>query len=356
MWSSLRLAAETLAPVSVLDFWAGRIDASWSVDRPLARVVARHAAAANAVTLVLRPNRNWKGFEPGQHVNLTVEVDGRRRTRSYSPARATDRRGCIAITVKQVPGGLVSSHLCRTLAVGDVVELGPAYGDMRVPPQVEDARLFLAAGSGITPLMAMTRELAARGMPRPLTLFYWSRTRDELCFADELRELARRHPDFRVRFVLTREAALLDDELEGRLGPATLAALGEPSGSATFACGPADFVETCRAHLASRTRSFAAESFSPPALNTRDTGRVRVRLAKSGRTLEVARGQPLLAALEEQGVQPAYGCRMGICNTCACEKRSGATTHLRTGAVEAEPASALRLCVNAATTDLVIDL
>jgi ferredoxin len=83
---------------------------------------------------------------------------------------------------------------------------------------------------------------------------------------------------------------------------------------------------------------------------------VAVTLAKSGRTLQLPRGASLLAALEAEGVKPAYGCRMGICNTCACGKRSGQTRHLLTGALEGEPVSALRLCVNSASSDLVLDL
>jgi len=83
---------------------------------------------------------------------------------------------------------------------------------------------------------------------------------------------------------------------------------------------------------------------------------VQVTLAGSGRTLTVPRGMPLLDALEAQGLKPAHGCRMGICNTCACGKRSGTTRDLHTGDAIAEPVSALKLCVHSAASDLVIDL
>ena len=72
--------------------------------------------------------------------------------------------------------------------------------------------------------------------------------------------------------------------------------------------------------------------------------------------LTLPRGSSLLEALEAVGLSPAHGCRMGICNTCACGKRSGSTRHLHTGALEHEPVTALRLCVNRATSDLVLDL
>ena len=75
-----------------------------------------------------------------------------------------------------------------------------------------------------------------------------------------------------------------------------------------------------------------------------------------GQVLTVPRGSSLLDALEAAGLSPAHGCRMGICNTCACGKPSGSTRHLHTGMLEHEPVTALRLCVNRAASDLTLDL
>ena len=97
----------------------------------------------------------------------------------------------------------------------------------------------------------------------------------------------------------------------------------------------------------------------PPAASARvidTTGSVQVTLAASQRVLTLPRNSSLLEALEAAGLAPAHGCRMGICNTCACGKRSGSTRHLQTGALEHEPVTALRLCVNRAASDLVLDL
>lgn len=353
-----RLAAPLVAP-KVFDFWASRLDPTWSWNRPLARIVARQDASRDAVTLLLQPNRHWAGLRPGQHLNLSAEIDGTRVTRSYSPSqvdRADDR---IAITVKAIDGGKLSQHLCRTARVGDVLDLGPAFGEMVLPDAVGEPWLFLAAGSGITPLMAMIRELAARGMPAPLTLLYWARHRDELCFVDELRELVQQHANFRVHFLLTRETATSVDEGEGRIDDAQLATLApDLAARRVYACGPGGFVESARARVEARALAFKAEAFTPPvrAVDVEDSGSVQVTLARRGRTLSVPRGQSLLTALEAEGLKLASGCRMGICNTCACGKSSGSTRHLHTGDSENEPVSALRLCVNSATSDLVLEL
>ncbi len=351
-----RLIQPFVVPAT-FDFWVSRIHPTWSWERPLARIVARTRESSDAVSLVLRPNRHWGGFRAGQHVNVSAEIDGIRVTRSYSLSDAPRADGRIVITVKAIEGGTLSRHLCDHARVGDVLDIGPAFGEMVLPDTCAEPLLFLAAGSGITPLMAMIRALAAQAMPVALTLVYWARTRDEFCFADELRRLAARHANFVVRFVLTRDTAAADDESEGRIHATQLSTLVPDAALRhVSACGPGGFVESARALLASSVPAFRAEAFTPPPRIVEDTGTAQVTLANSGQIVTVPRGQSLLTALEAAGLKPASGCRMGICNTCACGKRSGTTRHLHTDAINVEPVSALRLCVNSAASDLVLDL
>jgi len=227
-----------------------------------------------------------------------------------------------------------------------------------VPPPPQARLWLLAAGSGITPMMALVRQLAGQGMPADLALTYWVRRREEACFLDELRALAAQHPRFRLRLMLTREGAIADDEGEGRLCEGHLEGMLADALAAqqVMACGPGGFVETARTLLAGRTASFQAEAFTPPPVTVVDEGEVEVRLLRSGRTLRLPRGQSLLTALEAQGLKPASGCRMGICNTCACGKRQGITRDIQTNARSAEPDATVRICINAAASDLTLDL
>jgi stearoyl-CoA 9-desaturase NADPH oxidoreductase len=354
----LKRLARTLVAPHTFDFWASRLHPTWSWDRPLARIVARQAESSDAFTLLLQPNRHWRGFSPGQHLNIGAEIDGTLVTRSYSPSDAPRTDGRIAITVKAMPGGKLSQHLCHAAKPGDVLTLGPAFGEMTLPETPEGAWLFLAAGSGITPMMAMIRAQAALGMPMPITLAYWARDRDELCFVDELRALAARQPNLRVDFVLTRATAASEFH-HGRID-ATLLSMFAPDlhQRRVFACGPSGFVAAARNLTIERAVGFHAEAFTPPQRIEADAdgGSVRITLAASGRTLDVPRGISLLNALEAAGLKPASGCRMGLCNTCACGKREGSTRHLHTGDIGHEPVSALRLCVNSAASDLILDL
>ena len=353
----VRRVAGVMAPPQALAFWADRL--APGLDAGRARVLERRRESADAVTLVLQPGRGWGGFRPGQHISIGAELDGRRVRRSYSPTGIPRADGRIAITVKRVAGGKLSQHLCDHATVGTWLDIGPAFGGMTLPAPLDAPLLFLAAGSGITPLMSMTRALVARGMPVALTLLYWARRRDELCFVEELRELAREHAGFKLRFFLTGDAASSNDEGEGRIDAAQLAShVPDLASRRVLACGPNDFVEAARVLSAPHARGFDSEAFTAPRIadGSDTSGNVQVTLAASQRVLTVPRGSSLLDALEAAGLSPAHGCRMGICNTCACGKRSGSTRHLQTGALEHEPVTALRLCVNRAASDLVLDL
>lgn len=349
---------QPLVDSSVFDFWAGHINPAWSWSRALARVVERRVEAHDAVTLVLKPNRHVGSFVAGQHVNVGVEVNGRRVTRSYSLSNAPRRDGRLEITIKHVPGGVVSTHLCQHLKVGDVLEIGPAFGELTLPAKPEGAWLFLAAGSGITPLMSLIRQLANQNMPVNLTLAYWARTRADVCFARELQELAQRYPRFKLHLILTREPHRLADELSGRISSELLTQMVDNLGEQQiYACGPGGFVESARA-VTGAAQLFKAEAFTPATPIDLHQGNetVQLKLNRSGKTLTVPAGLSLLSALEAQGVHPRHGCRMGICHTCVCTKLEGTVEDTYTGDRDAEPDTTVRICVSRPCTDISLDL
>ena len=329
------------------DFWSSRVHPLWTLRRPLARLVARHQASTDAVTLELQPNRHFRGVRAGQHINLGAELDGRLTTRSYSPAMLENGR--FAITVKRIAGGKLSQYLSEQAAIGEVFALGQAFGEMLLPSAPAPKLVMLAAGSGITPMRALLRQLDAQGMPGAVDLIYWARQREQLCFVDEFKAIAARHPSFRLHLAVTGEAA-------ARVGSYDLDGLGDLGAAHVLACGPGGFVDAARARLQAQVAQFDSEAFSAPQLAEVEQGSVQIQLLKSGRTLTVPRGVALLPALEAAGIKPASGCRMGICNTCVCGKTSGITRHTLTGDYASEPSVPLKLCVNSASTDLTLEL
>ena len=352
---TLRRLVAPLVDPAVYDFWAQKLSPTLSWDRCLARVVDRQITARDTVSLILRPNGHFRGFLPGQHLNVTVEVNGRRVTRSYSPSDTPRPDGTVRLTIKAIPGGRVSQHLVHHTRVGDVLELGAAFGDMTLPAE-SAAWLFVAAGSGITPIMSLLGMLTRQPLQQPVTLVYWARTRADLCFIDTLARLSAAQPLLQVHTVLTREPAPLSHELTGRPSEGLFRQLvPDLERRRVVCCGPFGFVEQVRSLLGDQAARFQAEAFTPAPAQTTPGAPVMVTLARSQVTVQIPSGMPLLEALEAQGLTPAYGCRMGICNTCSCQKHAGTTTDTRNGTTQEEPGP-VRLCINSASSDLTLDL
>ena len=315
-----------------------------------ARIVSVHPETRDAVTLVLKPGRGWKGHVPGQYVRIGVDVDGVRQWRTYSLTSPVGRPdGCIAITVKAIPDGRVSNHLVRKARPGQVLQLDQAAGDFVLPHPRPAKVLFVTAGSGITPVMGMLRnhldELS------DVVLVHSSPTADDVVFAGELRLLAKQG---RLRLVEKHT------DVDGMLSPAELSVLvPDLAERQTWACGPTGMLNALETHfedvgLADRLHT---ERFRASVLVTGDGG--TVRFAKQGLTVEADGGTPLLDSGEAAGVLMPSGCRMGICFGCVVPLRSGAVRDLRDGTVTtaAEGDGVLiQTCVSAAAGACDIDL
>ncbi|SFW21718.1 Ferredoxin-NADP reductase [Pseudomonas sp. NFACC19-2] len=317
------------------------------LNRVFAQVEARRWVADDMLALELRCNGNAQDWRAGQHVQLYLDQDGVRHGRSYSlTSVAADGR--IELAIKRQPGGRLSNRLLDHLEVGEVVELGQAFGDFAWP-QEQNAVLLLAAGSGITPLLGLLRDALARGFSAPVTLLHQVRRRGQQAFAEELQALAARYTNFQVRWAFSGEDG-------GRLTAEQLAAL---SGAHLLICGPRGFVDQACGWWrdAGRGRSLQAESFSPlPVLAEADTGEVRLRFARSGQQVSGNGNASLLEQAEASGLRPAHGCRQGICTSCTCLLLAGTVRDLRSGELFAEPNQSIRLCVSAPHGDVEIDL
>ncbi|MBK8971469.1 MAG: iron-sulfur cluster-binding domain-containing protein [Hahellaceae bacterium] len=367
----LQTVIDTLLPESVFDFWLEELGALHRKRRVMARVVERFPETPEMITLVLQPNGHFQGFQPGQHVDVTVEIEGRKLTRSYSPSRPVSDEGLIQISVKRVRGGAVSPFLCSQVQVGDLLELSQAYGDMQLPTPHDFQKrplLFLAGGSGITPLSALFFELAKRAQRDTIpttTLMVWAPTDTDFAFRDELETIARSIPDLRVAFITTRQALAtpLDSGLEHsdplNSGRATLEQIAHRmpnwEQASVYACGPAEFV----GHLASLTKgkvqAFTAEAFTLPTLSA-DDGHASITLDKRGKTVTVSRGETLLDSLEHSGETLESGCRRGICLTCACQQVSGVSENIITGERQQDAGMTIRPCISRPLADVTLHI
>lgn len=351
----LEVTARWLTSPLLPEDYLGLINPLWAAGDPCGRIEAVHAETADATTLVIRPGRGWTAHRPGQWVPIGVDIRGRRHWRTFSLSSAPGRPdGCVTITVKAVRGGLVSNHLVRHTEPGTMIRLGRPEGEFVLPEPLPPRLLFVTAGSGITPVMAMLDSLLD-GMPghvRTVTgpdvvLIHSAPTRDEVIFGRRLRGLAARCPRLRLYERHTRS--------EGRLRPADLARLcPDWTSRVVWVCGPPAMLDEITAHWTGPADRLHVERFRPVPPDEGEGG--RVRFTRSGRETDADGGAPLLVVGENAGVLMPSGCRMGICYSCVARLRSGRVRDLRTGQVHGEEGDMIQTCVSAAAGPVEIEL
>jgi len=320
------------------------------------RIIDIRHETADAVTIVIRPGRGWLGHVPGQYIRIGIDIDGVRQWRAYSLTHRADGSsaagipaGCIAITTKAIPDGVVSTHLVRRARPGTLVMLDQATGDFCLPTPAPAKVLFLTAGSGITPVMGMLRNQL--GELADAAHVHCAPTASDVIFADELHGFA---DSGRLALTLN-----LDDE-HGVLDLARLDTLvPDWRERETWLCGPTGLLDAAEAHWAAAGLADAlhTERFRPSTIEPGEGG--TVTFSASGRTVETDGGTPILDAGEAAGVLMPSGCRMGICFGCVVTMREGAIRDLRTGDITVvEPGDELpvQTCVNAVAGACDLDL
>ncbi len=314
------------------------------------RIVAIHPETRDAVSVVIKPGRGWLGHTPGQYVRIGIDVDGVRQWRAYSLTSEVGRPdGCIAITVKAIPDGTVSNHLVRRATIGTIVQLDQAAGEFTLGASAPPKILFVTAGSGVTPVMGMLRNMTESAAD--VVVVHSAPTADDVIFGGELRMMARRG---RIR-LLERHT-----DADGMLEVADLEDLVDDlADRQTWACGPAGMLDALEsrwaaAHIADRLHT---ERFRPTIIAAGDGG--TVTFSKSDTVVDAGGAQTLLDAGEAAGVLMPSGCRMGICFGCVVPLRQGAVRDLRTGDVTTASAGdnvQIQTCVSAAAGTCDIDL
>jgi ferredoxin-NADP reductase len=327
-----------------VDRYTELVAPTWTTGEARAKIVAVRRQTPRSITLTLEPNQAFTGFRAGQHINLTVEIDGRRRTRPYSPASA-EGAPCIELTIGRHDGGLVSNYLYEHARPGMVVGLNSVGGEFVMPPAPPRRILFVSGGSGITPVMSMVRTLRAEGFTGEIAFVHYARAAEEACYRNELDAM----PGVRVLHGYTRTTA--GSDLAGRFGAEHLAA-AMPDPDAVYVCGPPALVEAVREHCPNAS----SESFVPPTFTvSAETSGGSITFADSG--VDVTdNGRPLLEQAEAAGLSPESGCRMGICHSCTRRKTRGVVKNLITGAVSSPDEEDVQICISVPVGDVDLAL
>ncbi len=301
-----------------------------------AEVVSLHIAAANGLALP-----DW---QPGAHIDIRLPSGA---IRQYSLCGPIDDDTYRVAVLREANGRGGSAEVHDKLRPGDTLSIrGPRN---QFPLVDADNYLLLAGGIGVTPILAMARELAAAG--KPWQLFYGGRSHQSMAFVDELKAL-----DGAVHIVDESEYGLLD--LPSILGVAT------PE-TAIYCCGPPGMITHCEASCAalSLDRNLHTEHFTAPSERVRPVDRspssFEVELHRTGHVLTVSSGQSILGAVREVLPDVAYSCQDGYCGTCETTVLDGVPEHHDDFLTESERESneTMMICVGRSKTPrLVLDL
>lgn len=356
--SSLRSAMRRVAEAAVTPLELGDV---LDVFHPLrggraglqGRIVSVTPETAESATILVRPGRDWAGHVPGQYVRVGVDVDGVRLWRTYSLTHGPRRDRNLSFTVKAIPGGVVSNHLVHRAMAGQMIQLEQAEGEFVLPTPIPRKLLLVTAGSGITPVIGMLRNLFSRRVPvdTDITLVHVNQNESSAIFRDELRAhstaghlaLVERYDDCHGILDVDHLDDLVPD-LDERL---------------TYACGPAGLLDALEKHHADRGLSLTTERFRPVLVEPGEGGSVTFA---DGREVQADGATPILDVAENAGVLMPSGCRMGICMGCVIPMRSGAVRDLRNGAIttaipgETGPEGVpIQTCINAAAGECHLD-
>ncbi len=311
-------------------------------------------------------------YKPGQFVTLDLEIEGKRVMRSYSISSTPSRPHILEITVKRVPSpinepdappGLVSNWLHEHITVGSQVKLTGVMGKFTCVDRTAQKLLFISAGSGITPMMSMSRWLCDTGANIDIIFIHSVRSPRNLIFRHELESMAARYNNFKLAVTTTdSEPGQAWAGYTGRLNDLMLQAIAPDLQERTvYLCGSNPFMEEVKTILETLglpMENYHQESFggslkrSPQSKSEDESEATRILpkcrekdyqksstqdiikientisvdatqhqssvvvFTKSGKEIPCDWEDIILEVAEQEGVELPFGCRMGACGAC----------------------------------------
>ncbi|RII20429.1 Stearoyl-CoA 9-desaturase electron transfer partner [Streptomyces sp. YIM 130001] len=319
-----------------------------------------HDTTHDVRTFVLEPtDPHLFRHDPGQFLTLLLDIDGRQVERCYTISSPPTRPDLLTITVKRVPGGRVSNWLHDHLTPGSQVWARGPLGRFTIARHPAPKYLFLSAGSGVTPLMSMTRALYDLAHAVDVVFVHSARSFDDIIFRQELEFIALTSPHIRVTHVLDDRGEQLCAELLRELAP-------DFPEREVFTCGPGGYMQAVQGMLSGagfamehyHEESFTFESADRDVAD-QGTGQAsfKVEFARTGRTIDCDAGTTVLAAASREGITLPASCAQGMCGTCKTTLLSGSVDMRHNGGIRPREIAAnkILLCSSRPLDHLVID-
>lgn len=273
----------------------------------------------NVVTINLIAH-DFYPYLPGQYAMLSIR-NSFNIARAYTLSSTPGMSEFVTLTVRHIENGVGSTWVNKELKVGDIVWLSEPMGDFTCAKIPGDNYLLAGAGSGITPIISMTRYLLAHRPEMPLTVIYSVHSPRDVIFKDEWQRLRRQYPQ--LKLFMNASVNAPDGFIAGRISEGMLRHfIPDLADKTVLACGPESYIETLKTITENagvpQDRFFVEQFFGTAVESDIDADRKVTLSVRSVavQQFEVPVGMTLLAAMEEAGQPVIAACRSGICGTC----------------------------------------
>jgi ferredoxin-NADP reductase len=380
--ATTRALAVTPAPAPPLGRLAALADvpARFNADEDDLLVCRQVRAETHDVKTFVFTARNPRlfRFKPGQFMTFDWPVGDEPVQRCYTIASAPSRPDTFSITVKRVPGGPVSNWLHDNMVPGMEVRAAGPMGEFTCSDHPAEKYLFLSGGSGITPLMSMSRALGDLGEDADIVFVHAARTPADIVFRAELDAMARANPRFRLAHVVESDAGEPGwAGFRGRLSLPMLSLIAPDFREReVFTCGPSPFMAAVRTMLSDggadmrryHEESFTFEDLAPVTqaaaaeaeeklVEGEARASFKVTFSKSGRAIDCPDDTFVLQAARAAGMRLPASCTKGLCGTCKSKLVSGQVEMKHAGGIRQREIDQglVLLCCSKPLTDLVVE-
>jgi ferredoxin-NADP reductase/anaerobic selenocysteine-containing dehydrogenase len=308
-------------------------------------------------------------YKAGQYCTFVLNIDGKRVLRSYTISSTPTRPFVLEVTVKRVPGGLVSNWLPDNLKIGDPVQIAGPKGKFCLEPgNIARKLLFLGAGSGITPMMSMSRWLSDVSADVSMKFFNSVRGPNDIIFDKEIVLLTSRYKSFSPVMITSSRGTEQWDGYKGRVNKEMLADLAPDLHERTiYICGPEGFMDSCKEMILEMgfdQSNLHLESFGGARSNAGSEdadaveGDINVDFAETGKIVSTNGEMNLLDFAEAHEVEVDYSCRSGSCGECKMKLLNGKVrSNTDEGLTDEEKADGFILgCVSYPTENCSFDI
>lgn len=290
----------------------------------------------DTVTLCFKqPGLKKIKYLPGQYLTLQFRINGRRYIRPYSFSSTPLVDSTLNVTVKRIPGGIVSNYINDNVKVNDVIEVQEPLGDFIFESNTKlNSVVFWGVGSGITPLYSMIKHLLLQSSIN-IYLIYGNKLNSSVIFKNQLEKLKETYSErFKIYSFYSKEEFFNEDShnYKGRIHSNFVENLVKNIEYPTrhYICGPITLKNMIKESLlanGSNTNSIFSEDFelvkNPEDFKNILDQEITLNFQGVENKITIIKGHSVLEEALEMGLELPYSCQTGNCSTCKATLKSG---------------------------------